>query len=158
MQVKLATLAFLVAGYLEIAWQMDRPVLCRLDRLVVAPLATFRAAERYGRVAIRYGSNSLVKVTEVPKTTKHLATLTYSYFVDEFRSGTYDREFSREADADQFAREVKDRAIQVRYKSANPDVSCPEASEIEQMALAASSLRPEGSSLSRIAGRFRSNK
>lgn len=36
------------------------------------------------------------KVAAVPKTTKYLATLTYSYFVDEFRSGTYDQEFSSE--------------------------------------------------------------
>ena len=94
------------------------------------------------------------KVVPVPKTTKYLATLTYSYYVDEFRSGTYDIEFSREADADELARNLKDREIQVRYKPSNPEVSCPELAHIENLATSEVSLRPAETIFHRLAGRF----
>jgi hypothetical protein len=114
-----------------------------------------RAKEGWPSVTGRYLYG---KVASVPKTTKYVVTLRYSYYVDEFRSGTYDREFSREADADEFACEVKDREVQIRYKTSNPGVSCPEADEIERFVLAVASLRLENSAFSHLAERFRPSR
>jgi hypothetical protein len=72
------------------------------------------------------------KVTPIPKTTRYLATLQYSYFVQEYRSGTYVHEFTRESDADNFVRQLKDKRIQIRYNESNPDKSVLEQSVIEQ--------------------------
>lgn len=94
-------------------------------------------------------------MSAIPKTTKYLATLTYSSFVDEFLSGTYDLEFSREEDADEFARGIKDREIQIRYKASNPKVSCPDAFQIQHLAVATTPLWPSDSSFNRLAGMFR---
>jgi hypothetical protein len=49
--------------------------------------------------------------------------LTYSYFVDEYRSGTHVHRFKKEEDADNFLSQIKDKRIQVRYDPAKPDES-----------------------------------
>lgn len=46
--------------------------------------------------------------------------VTYSYFVGEYRSGTYIRRFTREAQADDFARQLRDKRLQVHYKPNDP--------------------------------------
>lgn len=46
--------------------------------------------------------------------------VTYSYFVGEYRSGTYIRRFTREAQADDFARQLRDKRRQVHYKPNDP--------------------------------------
>jgi hypothetical protein len=51
------------------------------------------------------------------------AEITYSYYVGEYRSGTYLRVFRREEDADEFVRQIKDRKLQIRYKESNPEAS-----------------------------------
>jgi hypothetical protein len=51
------------------------------------------------------------------------AEITYSYYVGEYRSGTYLRLFRREEDADEFIRQIKDKQLQIRYKGADPDTS-----------------------------------
>lgn len=73
------------------------------------------------------------KVTPIPKTTVFVATMTYSYFVEEYRAGEYEIEFSREDEADEFARSVKDRRLQIRYKPGKPDVSTLDESAIAQL-------------------------
>ena len=72
------------------------------------------------------------KVTPVPKTTYFHATLQYTFFLDEYRTGTYVQEFSRESEADDFARQMKDKRIQIRYMQSNPNKSVLEQSVIEQ--------------------------
>jgi hypothetical protein len=54
---------------------------------------------------------------------RHWAEITYSYFVEEYRAGTYVRHFRREADAEDFVRQVRDKRLQVHYKESNPDTS-----------------------------------
>jgi hypothetical protein len=72
------------------------------------------------------------KVERIPKTTRFHATLTYTYFVEEYRSGEYVHEFAKESDADDFIRQLKDKSVQIRYKQSNPDKSVLEQSVIEQ--------------------------
>ena len=77
------------------------------------------------------------KVTPVPKTSLFHAILQYSYFVEEYRAGEYIHEFSKEADADEFVRQLKDKRVQVRYKQSNPDKSVLEQSTVEQLVMLA---------------------
>jgi hypothetical protein len=72
-------------------------------------------------------------VTPIKKTTRYLATVQYSYFVDEYRSGKYTQEFTREAEADDFVRQIKDKRVLIRYKESKPDVSCLETSMVAQI-------------------------
>lgn len=73
------------------------------------------------------------KVAPVPKTRLYRATLSYSYFVQEYRADEYAREFSKEADADEFVRSLKDRRLQIRYKPGNPDISVLDESALAQL-------------------------
>lgn len=71
-------------------------------------------------------------VKPIPKTNRHMATLTYSYCVDEYYSGKYTHEFAKEAEADDFVRQMKDKRILIRYKDGKPSVSILEQSMVEQ--------------------------
>ncbi len=74
------------------------------------------------------------QVAPVPKTSCFLATLQYSYYVEEYRTGRYIHEFAKETDADDFVRQLKDKRVQIRYKLSNPDKSVLEQSVVEQHA------------------------
>jgi hypothetical protein len=74
------------------------------------------------------------QVTPAPKTSCFLATLQYTYFITEYRTGKYVHEFARETDADDFVRQLKDKRVQIRYKQSNPDNSVLEQSIVEQQA------------------------
>ncbi|HWB31985.1 MAG TPA: DUF3592 domain-containing protein [Acidobacteriaceae bacterium] len=76
-------------------------------------------------------------VKPVPKTRRYLATLTYTYFVGEYRTGTYVHEFQSESDADEFVRAMKDKHVPIRYNESNPDKSVLEQRAIEQHILLA---------------------
>jgi hypothetical protein len=77
------------------------------------------------------------KVTPVPKTGRFLATLQYTYFVEEYRSGKYVHEFKSEAEADDFARQMKDKRVQIRYQQSKPNKSVLEQRVVEQFVLLA---------------------
>ena len=49
------------------------------------------------------------KVAPIPKTSRSIATLNYTYFVEEYRTGKYVHEFTNEDDADNFVRTMKDK-------------------------------------------------
>jgi hypothetical protein len=72
------------------------------------------------------------QVLPVPKTSCFLATLKYSYFVGEYRSGEYVQEFARELDADDFIRQLKDKRLPIRYNPDRPEKSVLEQSVVEQ--------------------------
>ncbi len=74
------------------------------------------------------------EVAPVPKTSCFLVTLQYSYYVEEYRTGKYIHEFAKETDADDFARQLKDKRVQIRYKQSNPDKSVLEQCVVEQHA------------------------
>lgn len=54
---------------------------------------------------------------------RHWAEVTYTYFVGEYRSGKYVRNFRREAEADDFVRQLKDKRVRVHYNESKPDTS-----------------------------------
>jgi Protein of unknown function (DUF3592) len=72
------------------------------------------------------------KAAPINKTTRFLATLQYTYFVEEYRTGTYFHEFTRESEADEFVHEMKDKRVQIRYKPTDPNNSVLEQSVVEQ--------------------------
>ena len=74
------------------------------------------------------------EVTPVPKTSCFVATLQYTYFVGEYRTGAYVHEFARETDADDFVRNLRDKRLPIRYNQSNPDNSVLEQSVVEQHA------------------------
>lgn len=76
-------------------------------------------------------------VKPVPKTKRFLATLTYTYFVGEYRTGKYVHEFQSEPDADEFVRAMKDKHVPIRYNDSDPDKSVLEQRAIEQHILLA---------------------
>jgi hypothetical protein len=83
------------------------------------------------------GRISSGKVVPIPKTSRFLATLQYIYFLEEYRTGKYTHEFSRESDADDFVRNMRDQRVHIRYKQSNPDKSVLEQSVVEQHILLA---------------------
>ena len=68
------------------------------------------------------------------------AEITYSYYVGEYRSGTYLRVFRHEEDADGFVRQINDKKLQIRYKESNPETST--ILECDLQMIAPMSLRP----------------
>jgi hypothetical protein len=69
------------------------------------------------------------------------AEITYSYFVGEYRSGTYVRRFRREAEAEEFVREVKEKQLQVRYKDSDPEHSVILDRDLQLVVMLAPQLR-----------------
>ncbi len=76
-------------------------------------------------------------VKPVPKTKRFLATLTYTYFLGEYRTGKYVHEFQSESDADEFVRSMKDKHVPIRYNDSDPNKSVLEQRAIEQHILLA---------------------
>ena len=72
---------------------------------------------------------------------RHWAEITYSYFVGEYRSGTYIRRFRREEDADEFVRQMKDRRLPIHYKDTNPETSVVLDRDLEMIALLTPQMR-----------------
>ena len=68
----------------------------------------------------------------VESTARFMVTLEYSFFLDEYHYGKYIHEFSKDSDAQEFARQLKDKHIQIRYDQSNPDKSVLEQSVVEQ--------------------------
>ena len=67
--------------------------------------------------------------------------VTYSYYVGEYHSGTYIRRFKKEQQADDFAGQLKDKRIQVHYKTADPANSVILERDLEMVALLAPEIR-----------------
>ena len=66
---------------------------------------------------------------------RHWAEITYTYFVDEYRVGTYVKNFKREEEADDFVRQLKDRRLQVHYKPNSPERSVILDRDLEMIVL-----------------------
>ena len=67
--------------------------------------------------------------------------VTYSYFVGEYRSGTYIRRFTREAQADNFASLLRGKQFQVHYKPDDPADSVFLERDLEMVAALVPELR-----------------
>lgn len=66
---------------------------------------------------------------------RYWVELTYTFYVNEYRSGKHVHRFRREEDADDFVRQIKDKRVQVHYDAANPDRSVILDRDIEMVAL-----------------------
>ncbi len=73
--------------------------------------------------------------TEGPR--QHWVELTYTYFVNEYRSGTHIHRFKKEEEADEFVRQIKDKRLQVRYNPAKPDESAILDRDLEMVVMLA---------------------
>ena len=74
----------------------------------------------------------MAKVARAPKTLHYIAILDYSYFVGEYRTGEHTQNFSKEDEACDFARQIRDKQLQVRYMPRNPNVSALDQSSIDR--------------------------
>ena len=61
--------------------------------------------------------------------------LSYSYFVGEYRSGTYVHKLRSEEQAEDFIRQVKDKRVHVHYNADNPERSVILDRDLEMIAL-----------------------
>ena len=77
------------------------------------------------------------QATRVDKTTRFIVTLEYSFFLEEYHYGKYIHEFSKESTAKEFALQLKDKRVQIRYNQSDPNKSILEQSVIEQHVLLA---------------------
>jgi hypothetical protein len=66
---------------------------------------------------------------------RHWAEITYSYYVGEYRSGTYVHNFRKEEEADEFVRHLRDKRLPVHYKESSPDSSVILDRDVEMIAL-----------------------
>lgn len=69
------------------------------------------------------------------------AELTYTYFVEEYRSGTHVHRFRKEDEADEFLRQIKDKRLQIRYNPRKPDESVILDRDLEMVALLVPQIR-----------------
>ena len=83
------------------------------------------------------GRISSGKVAAIAHTSRFLATLVYTYFVEEYRTGKYTHEFAKKAEAEDFVEKLKGQRVQVRYNQSNPGKSVLEQSVVEQHILLA---------------------
>ena len=72
---------------------------------------------------------------------RYWVELSYTYYVGEYRSGKHVHHFRREADADEFVRQVRDKHVQVHYDASNPDKSVILDRDLEMVALLAPQFR-----------------
>jgi len=75
------------------------------------------------------------QATRIANTTRFMVTLEYSYFLETYHYGRYIHDFTKEADAQEFARQLRNKRIQVRYNQSSPDKSVLEQRTLEQYIL-----------------------
>ncbi len=92
-----------------------------------------RAAESWPSVS---GRIVAVKVLPIEKSTRHMAILSYAYFVESYESGEYEQAFPNAEEASRFIRKLRDREVVIRYDQANPAISVLEKRTVEQIVLA----------------------
>jgi hypothetical protein len=72
---------------------------------------------------------------------RHWAELSYTYFVAEYHSGTYVKNFRKEDDADEFVRQLRDKRLQVHYNQSKPETSVILDRDLEMIVLMVPQLR-----------------
>jgi hypothetical protein len=93
---------------------------------------------RQGRAAAGWPStDATVQSGKVHKqgARQYWVELTYIYFVEEYRSGKHVHRFRKEAEADDFLGQIKDKRIQIRYNPAKPDESAILDRDLEMVVL-----------------------
>jgi hypothetical protein len=72
------------------------------------------------------------KAARIENTSRFLVTLEYSFFLTAYHYGKYTHEFSKQDEANEFARQLRDKHVQIRYDPSNLDKSVLQQSTIEQ--------------------------
>jgi hypothetical protein len=68
---------------------------------------------------------------------RHWVELTYTYYVEEYRSGQHVHRFRRKSQAEEFLRQVKSQHVPVHYDVTDPDKSVILDRDLEVIALLA---------------------
>jgi hypothetical protein len=76
------------------------------------------------------GTIQFVDVSPIFDTTNFRATLTYSYFAGEYRSGKFTQDFYSEESANKFAQPMKDKKVPIHYNPKDPDKSVLEDADV----------------------------
>jgi hypothetical protein len=87
------------------------------------------------------GRVQFASVAPIQDSSSYSATLQYSYFVGEYRSGEYTEIFDSENGADKFVEMMKDQKVPVRYNPKDADDSLVEEADVEQYAPLPSPIR-----------------
>jgi hypothetical protein len=126
------------------SWYTDPHQLKGLLRLIAYPVAFASAAiaawwhRRTQKIALEWpsieGCVQFVSVAPITDSSSYSATLEYSYFVEEYRSGSYSQEFPSEEEANNFAQGMKDKRIPIHYNPRDPDKSVLEDEDVDGLA------------------------
>lgn len=73
------------------------------------------------------------QVRDLPNLKQWVVILTYSYFVDEFRSGEFSSMFRSEEEAADYLREAKDQEVTVRYHPRRPERSTLDRTSVRML-------------------------
>lgn len=73
------------------------------------------------------------QVKDLPNLKRWVVILTYSYFVNEFRSGEYSSMFRSEEEAADCLREAKDQEVVVRYHPRRPERSTLDTASVRML-------------------------
>jgi hypothetical protein len=132
------------------SWYTDPHQLKGLFRLIAYPLALASAAvaawwhRRRQKIALEWpfveGCVQFVSVAPITDSSNYTATLQYSYFVEEYRSGSYTQEFPSEDEANNFAQCMKDKSVPIHYCPRDLDKSVLEDDDVEGLSQPTSSL------------------
>jgi len=114
------------------SWYSNPRHLRDLFRLIAYPIAFVIAAvagwwhRRKQKIALSWpsvdGRVQFVTVAPVRDSSSYTATLQYSYFVEEYRSGEYTEIFDSEDDANSFIEKMTGQKVPVRYNPKNPTI------------------------------------
>ena len=106
------------------SWYSEPRNIGALLRLLMYPAAFVAAIiagwwhKRREKIALNWpsvaGSVQFASVAPIRDSSSYSATLQYSYFVEEYRSGEYTEAFDSEHDADKFVERMKGQKVPVR--------------------------------------------
>jgi len=99
----------------------------------LAPVAEAPHGKARSGLALHRWMYPLRRSETNPNTNRSLATLTYVYFIEDYRFGTYTQQFKKKSDADDFVRELKDKHVPIRYNPSKPDESVLEDVDVRQL-------------------------
>jgi hypothetical protein len=124
------------------SWYSEPKNIGGLLRLLMYPIVFVAAMvrgwrhKRKEKMALAWpsveGCVQFARVAPIRDSNSYSATLQYSYFVEEYRSGEYAEVFDSENDADKFAQRMKGQKVPVRYSPKSPDQSLIEEADVEQ--------------------------
>jgi hypothetical protein len=123
-------------------WYTDPHKIGTLYRLIAYPLLFVVSLiagwwyRRKQKIALAWpsveGRVQFASSAPIRDSSSYSATLQYSYFVEEYRSGSYTEVFDSENGADRFVEMMKNQKVPVRYNPRKPDDSLIEEADVEQ--------------------------